>query len=607
VAEVLSLHSTKDQVQPLLKVLESILGATPQDQSFIHTVRIALRESLKSNDAFSRQAFAGLTSLQTQGVARIARLINTAEASTWLLAYLVKNPGNGKELAKSLSSLARNLPDSQEGALVTLARERFGADLDTQLELLASIRQGIAQRGGTPSEPTKQWAGDVAEKLLVAAESESPWTIKPNPGSKDPWGGERRPCQDGQEGDFLSSLPPPKGAPIEKLTGTLLSKPFPCPPTLVFWLAGHRGFPDKPAHEKNFVALVDAASGAELMRANPPRNDIAQQIAWDLRPHQGRSVRVQLTDGDNGSAYAWLAAGRFEPAVVSLRLTNADAYLRSVAEIARELKLSGLAPRLAAAFSKSELSDATRSAIAQALAGFPGLEKVLGELFKTAPTRLQAALAVTLAETKSGAQVLCSTAPPGLLILPAIARKLAALNDPSLQDEVKARTKDLPPPSAEIDALIAARIQGFTAARTAGQADPAKGAQIYTIHCAICHQIGGLGQVVGPQLDGVGNRGLERLCEDILDPNRAVDPMFHLRLLKMKNGTVISGLLRREEGATLVMADVTGRESMAAKEQIEENTETPLSLMPPTFGLSIPEADYYHLMAYLLSQSTPRK
>ena len=45
---------------------------------------------------------------------------------------------------------------------------------------------------------------------------------------------------------------PPGG---EKLTGTLRSKTFPLPEKLTFWLAGHRGLPKNPAHEKNFVRL----------------------------------------------------------------------------------------------------------------------------------------------------------------------------------------------------------------------------------------------------------------------------------------------------------------------------------------------------------------
>ena len=51
-----------------------------------------------------------------------------------------------------------------------------------------------------------------------------------------------------------------------------------------------------------------------------------------------------------------------------------------------------------------------------------------------------------------------------------------------------------------------------------------KGHEVFTKTCAICHQIGGQGAVIGPQLDGVGARGLDRILEDVIDPNRNVDP-----------------------------------------------------------------------------------
>ncbi|MGI8604063.1 MAG: PVC-type heme-binding CxxCH protein [Verrucomicrobiales bacterium] len=603
VAESIGLMELPAAVWPTISRFNS---TNRDDLSLRHTLKIVLRSQLSHSEGFRALTERELTDVQLPLVVEVIRTINTAEASTWLLRHLRKNPGETQQLAKSLSSLARNLPSTEEPQLVAFAREKFGADLDTQLDLLTAIRQGLAQRGTAPSEPAKEWAVSVAEKLLVAAEGELPWTVAGERGTgaqPSPWGAEPRPCADGKEADFLSSLPPPRGAGIEKLTGSLLSKPFVCPPKLVFWLAGHRGFPNNPPHEKNFVALVDAASGVDLTHAYPPRNDTAQRIEWDLSAHVEKLVQLKLTDGDNGNAYAWLAAGRFDPAVVSLRLTNADSYLRSVAEIARELKLIDLAPRLAAVLSRVDLSDATRSAVAQTLTAFPGMEKVLGNLFKTAPSRLQSTLAITLAGSKEGAQVLCATAPARLLMLPAVAQKLQALSDAALDEQVKARTKDLPPPSAEAEALIASRVEGYAAAKTRGVVDASKGAHVYALHCAICHQIGGQGQVVGPQLDGIGNRGVERLCEDILDPNRALDPMFHLRILKMKDGSVVSGLQRREEGAVLVLADATGRETMVPKDQVAQNTESALSLMAPTFGISIPERDFYDLLAWLLDHS----
>jgi putative heme-binding domain-containing protein len=117
----------------------------------------------------------------------------------------------------------------------------------------------------------------------------------------------------------------------------------------------------------------------------------------------------------------------------------------------------------------------------------------------------------------------------------------------------------------------------------------------------VCHQIDGKGAVVGPQLDGVGNRGLERLIEDVLDPNRNVDPAFHTTNVTLKDDTAITGLLRREEGETLVFADSTGKEVAVPKKQIAERRESELSLMPSNFGDIISVEDFHDLMAFLLA------
>jgi putative heme-binding domain-containing protein len=133
--------------------------------------------------------------------------------------------------------------------------------------------------------------------------------------------------------------------------------------------------------------------------------------------------------------------------------------------------------------------------------------------------------------------------------------------------------------------------------------DAKAGLQVFTTHCALCHKVGQTGQVVGPQLEGAGNRGLERLCEDILDPNRDVDPAFHLRILTLKDGSVQSGLQRRTEGETLILADATGRESTLNSANIAKTETVPMSIMPPTFAETISEADFRNLLAWLLSLS----
>jgi putative heme-binding domain-containing protein len=112
------------------------------------------------------------------------------------------------------------------------------------------------------------------------------------------------------------------------------------------------------------------------------------------------------------------------------------------------------------------------------------------------------------------------------------------------------------------------------------------------------------GGAVGPHLDGVGNRGLERLIEDVLDPSRNVDPSFRYSTVTLKNGEVFSGLPRREEGAMVVFVDSTGKEVSVPKADIESRIESTSSLMPDNFSEVIPVGDFNNLMAFLLSKGS---
>ena len=121
-------------------------------------------------------------------------------------------------------------------------------------------------------------------------------------------------------------------------------------------------------------------------------------------------------------------------------------------------------------------------------------------------------------------------------------------------------------------------------------------------HCAACHQVGGKGSRIGPQLDGVGPRGLDRLVEDVLDPSRNVDQSFRTTNLALKNGQVVSGLLLKQEGAVLVLADAQGKEVRVPADTVEDRSLAPLSPMPANFNDQITGPDWHDLIAFLLSQ-----
>ena len=100
----------------------------------------------------------------------------------------------------------------------------------------------------------------------------------------------------------------------------------------------------------------------------------------------------------------------------------------------------------------------------------------------------------------------------------------------------------------------------------------------------------------------MGVRGLERLLEDILDPNRNVDQAFRTTQLALKDGQLVSGLLLREEGAVLVLADAQGKEVRVPAESVEERKVSTASPMPANLADGIAEPEFYQLLAYLLEQ-----
>ena len=68
----------------------------------------------------------------------------------------------------------------------------------------------------------------------------------------------------------------------------------------------------------------------------------------------------------------------------------------------------------------------------------------------------------------------------------------------------------------------------------------------------------------------MGHRGLERLLEDVLDPNRNVDGAFRAMVVQKKDGLVVTGLKLREEGTTLILGDNQGKEVRIRNEEIDE-------------------------------------
>ncbi|MEQ1748080.1 MAG: c-type cytochrome, partial [Prosthecobacter sp.] len=442
-------------------------------------------------------------------------------SSAWLMRYTSALPQDNASMTARLSHTARYGDASLLTKAIALAKKSSLQDSKTALLLLSAINDGLSERGAPANPELLVWAQELALKLLASLDQKAApaWTSLAPAESAPKWSLQSRQCSDGREAKVLQSMI--KGGDEEKLTGILRSKDFSAPAKLTLWINGHRGFPASKAHDKNLVRIVDAKDSAVLASAFPPRNDVCQRVELDLAKHVGKAVRLEIVDGDDGKAYAWLGITRIEPAVISVDDFQAE--------------------------------DSTRAS----------LKTLAAMLQHTAPAALREKLAAFMAPRP---------APPPLPISPEQRKQL--------------------------DALITARSSAFAKARP----DAGKGKQLFLANCAVCHRIGGEGGLVGPQLDDIGNRGADRLCEDILDPNRNVDAHFHIHTLTLKDGSTMSGFLKGEAGQVIILADAAGQEHRVGKTEVVKDDPTPMSLMPPVFGQTIPEKDFTDLLGWLLTK-----
>jgi putative membrane-bound dehydrogenase-like protein len=109
--------------------------------------------------------------------------------------------------------------------------------------------------------------------------------------------------------------------------------------------------------------------------------------------------------------------------------------------------------------------------------------------------------------------------------------------------------------------------------------DAVKGKALFTAACATCHKLGDLGADIGPALTGMGTHGPAELLTAIIDPNREVDPSFVAWNIETKDGKFLSGVIARENPATVLVKSLAGAEEVRVAD-IKTRTNTGRSLMP---------------------------
>lgn len=626
-----------------LSALCQVMREAPEDDTQLrHAARIALRNQMRDMPE-GAIVDVKLSPQDRQQVLEVAALAPQGAGATLIYEAALAGEVDAGLLAKALPVAARHIDVAKVAELIRLSKQRFEKDSATRLAVLRGMHEGLAARGIAAPGALKEELSTVIRDAL-AGDRSGQWTNAPISSgvpTKSPWGPQKRVYKDGRDEPLvISSLGSGEPKP-ETLTGVLRSPMFALPQKLTFWMCGHNGPPGAADAQRNYARLV-LEDGTEVARSYPPRNDTAHPYTWDLSAHEGKTGYVEIVDQLSAAGYAWLAVGRIEPAVITVpegRVGDYDAARADLIKLAGQLRLaplqgeianvasgqkhaslvrlaacdaltalepaSAVAP-LASLASDAKLSASERQIAAELLGRIDrdDAHKALAELLKTAPQPVAVTIASSLAARRAGGEILLSEVRAGkasaaLLREPTVIARLKSVGIEKLDEQVHELTARLGPADDRIAALIKSRREKYLAggySAETGKAVFAKSA------CAQCHKVKDVGATIAPALDGIGTRGLDRVLEDVLDPNRNVDQAFRVTSLSTEDGQVVNGFGLREEGETLVLFDSAGKPVRVQAKDVDQRSILPLSPMPANLAEQIPEEDFYHLVEFLLSQ-----
>ena len=129
--------------------------------------------------------------------------------------------------------------------------------------------------------------------------------------------------------------------------------------------------------------------------------------------------------------------------------------------------------------------------------------------------------------------------------------------------------------------------------------DAARGREVFKKTCAACHKVGGEGRDVGPELTALRDRPPAELLVAILDPNREVNPQFLHYKVRMKDGSVLDGIIAAESATSVTLKKAEGDPLTILRSEIDVLASTNLSLMPEGVEKGIDVGQMSDLLQFL--------
>jgi putative heme-binding domain-containing protein len=129
--------------------------------------------------------------------------------------------------------------------------------------------------------------------------------------------------------------------------------------------------------------------------------------------------------------------------------------------------------------------------------------------------------------------------------------------------------------------------------------DPGKGKAVFEKNCASCHQLGGIGQPIGPNLATMVSRGAESVLFNILAPNNEVDPRYLEYAVTTTDGRILAGIIAGQTSTAVTLRGADNKLTTVLLVDIEDRQNSGKSLMPEGFEKLIDKSSMADLLSYL--------
>jgi putative heme-binding domain-containing protein len=135
----------------------------------------------------------------------------------------------------------------------------------------------------------------------------------------------------------------------------------------------------------------------------------------------------------------------------------------------------------------------------------------------------------------------------------------------------------------------------------AGTGNPAAGKLLFEKNCAVCHQLFGHGNHVGPDLTIANRADRAALLGNIVDPSAVIRREFMNYVVTTSSGRVLTGVVAEQDAASVTIVDANNQRTRISRNEIDDLHESDVSLMPERLLEKLAPQELRDLFAYVQS------